>query len=156
MKVRKENQNHECPCISLLQIATHKRTLSTKKASVKATAAKGTNAGNAVLKRNVIIRVFMSIAIRECTLKQDGANTLFIWIWEIVVLLACRYRKTHFATSSDARNGSCIVKALMNMVLERATPMARYQLRSTSMVLPVKKPFGKLIGGRRDELEMNM
>lgn len=65
---------HAFPFLS----ATCKHTLSTKKASVKATAAKGTKTGNAVLNRNVMIKVFISIAMRECTLKRDGANTLFI------------------------------------------------------------------------------
>jgi hypothetical protein len=30
------------------------------------------------------------------------------------------------------------------MVLEREMPMARYQLRSTSTALPVKKPLGQV------------
>lgn len=70
------------------------------------------------------------------------------------MLVACKYRKIRCATSSDARKGSCIVKALMNMVLDRETPMARYQLRSTSTALPVKKPFRKVDREKEGE-EMN-
>jgi hypothetical protein len=74
-------------------------------------------------------------------LKAEGAKAMLRWICETrLATVDCRTRERGFTKNSDARKGSCTVKALISIVLDKASPTMRYQDRSKSAALPVKKP----------------